>query len=179
MSGEWKAPATSQLYLPPTHTLRDFLERILLPGDDGLARRVEVRRNDDTVRPLRRRWRPHQGRRRSGRPSPQGSPLEASFIRRSLSATSRTPSVEPEAPRSVGRCVLAERVAGHHVRLDPRLAANGREDPRSSRIRRAGKARLRRRRRRARPRVRRRRSPRLRYPARGRPRPALSRRPAN
>ena len=44
-----ESPRYLQLYLPPTYTLSDFLERILLPGNDGLAWRVEVRRNDYTA----------------------------------------------------------------------------------------------------------------------------------
>jgi hypothetical protein len=115
-----ESPRHLQLYLPPTYTLCDILERIHMPGDDRLARRVEVGSNDRTARLF-------------------GSPLDVIGV--DADQGDHPPRVLPcglahqaiplghqphtigetETPRCVGRRVLAERVAGYHVRQDPSL----------------------------------------------------------
>src|SRR5829696_3739745 len=98
----------------------DFPDRIELPGDNGLARRVEVRRNDYTAGLLSN----PRDIIRVGADQGDHPPrvLPGSLAHQAVPLRHEPHTLgETHAPRSVGRRVLAKRVAGHHVGLYPSL----------------------------------------------------------
>ena len=98
MSGEWKAPATCSSTLRPRTLSADVLERSVLARDDRLPRGVEVGRHDDAVGLLCDAWTTPSGSAPIRATIPPGFSAAASFISRSLSATSRTAVLEPRLP---------------------------------------------------------------------------------
>src|SRR5215208_7132027 len=115
-----ETPCYLQPYPPPTYTCSDFLEHIHLPGNDGLAWCVEVRRNDysagllDSPRHIVR-----VGADQGDHPP---RVLHGCLTHQAVPLRHEPHTIgETQTPRSVGRRVLAKRVAGHHVGSDPSL----------------------------------------------------------